>query len=437
MKKKIISVLLCVTMTAALMGCGGAKDMPVESEAVSGEKTIVELWAHTYDPLISWLETKAESYNSEHEDVEVVITSIDSSEMSEKIYTSVAAGDGPAVFDFLDFEHGSLAAKGLIAPVDYEAMGYDSKESFAGEWYQSALAGTAGNDGEYYALPYTSNTWSLFINKELFENALLDPETEYPKTWDDVLQIAEKLTVRDENGNLVQKGFDLPFSKPSHWWCYTWGPILAQCGGNIISDDGTKAIINNEAGVEALNVLYKLVQEEKVTEAGETDEGEGFTNGTTAMWISGIWSDGSFKDTPVYENYMAVPLPQMDVNDRKTILGGYWWHVSAKVSEEVQKAAWEFLSYIVSDPSDQFANAGLLMPKAAVLESDAWNDYPYHEVFAADLEAGQWWQGSPYGTEVISIVEEAIERSLVGGEEPQESFDKAADQIDRLIKENQ
>lgn len=441
MNKKLTSLFLSAALTVTVVsGCSSTQseatpDAGAVNSPAAGEKTTVEVWYHTHGPLVEWMTAKAAEYNAQHDDVEIVVQDFDSGDMSEKIYTSVAAGMGPAIFDFLDFEHQGLTANDLVAPVDYEAMGYDSKESFESDWYESALAGTKGEDGEYYALPYTSNTWSLFINKELFEKAGLDPETDYPKTWDDMLDVAQKLTIRDSNGTLIQKGFDLPFNQASHWWCYTWGPILAQCGGNIVSDDGTHSIINEPEAVKSLQVLYDLVQKEKVTDPGSVDESEDFRNGKTAMWISGIWSDGTFKGTEVEDKYMAVPLPQMDTENRKTILGGYWWHVSSKVDEKVQEEAWKFLGYLVSDAGDQFAATGLLMPKPEVLECEAWNEYPYHEVFAIDLAAGQWWQGSPYGTEIISVVKETMERSLVGGMDPQEALDMAASEIDTIIQE--
>ena len=189
--------------------------------------------------------------------------------------------------------------------------------------------------------------------------------------------------------------------------------------------------------MESLQILYDLVHTYGVTEAGTAvDESEDFRDGRTSMWISGVWSDGTFTDREIADKYMAVPLPQIDPDNRLTILGGYWWHVSNKVDSEVQAEAWKFLNYLTLDAGEQFEETGLLMPKPSVLESEAWKEYPYSDVFAIDLAAGVWPQTSPVYPEIEDAIAEAMERSLVGDMAPQEAMDIAADQINTALQEH-
>ncbi len=431
MKKRLLTCLLIFTLFFSLAGCGNST-----AEKSADAPKDIEVWVHKHDPLIAWMEDKAQEYNAENKAVNVIIRAFPSGELPEKVYTGVKGGQGPAAFDFLCLNYKSLIDKDIIAPVDWKTMGYASAEEFASEWYKSSIEGVREKDGNYYALPYTANTWSLFINTEHFKKAGLDPEKDYPKTWEDVKTVAEKLTIRDANGKLIQKGFDLPFNQADHWWFFVWGPILSQCGGSVLSEDGSKATINEAPAVKSLQILYDLVHKQKVTEAGTSiDESEGFRDGTTSMWVSGVWSKGTFKDREIENKYMAVPLPQIDPNHRITTLGGYWWHVSNKVDSDIQKEAWKFLNYITSDPGDQFEKTGLLMPKPSIMESQVWKDYPYSDVFSIDLDAGIWPQSSPVYPQIEKAVADAIERSLVGDTPPQESMDIAAEQINKALQE--
>ncbi|UNC93751.1 extracellular solute-binding protein [Candidatus Contubernalis alkaliaceticus] len=352
------------------------------------------------------------------------------------MYTAFAGGDGPVVFDFLCLYYESLIDLDIIAPVDWETMGHNSQEEFAGEWFEGAIEGVRESDGNFYSLPFIGNTWSLYINREHFEEAGLDPVNDAPKTWEELKIVAEQLTVR-EDGKLVKKGYDLPYIPGAHWWMFVWGPLLAQHGGSILSEDGSRATINEEPGVKALQDFYDLVHKHKVTEPGITtgEAIEDFMTGLSSMWIAGPWARSNFEGRDIVDKYMVAPLPQVDLDNRLTFMGGYWWFVSNKVDSEMQKEGWKFLQYLTSDPGEQFERTGLLMPKPGLLESESWKEFPFSEVFSIDLEAGIWPESSPVYPEIEKAVADAMERSLIGDMDPQESLDIAAEEINRALQE--
>lgn len=450
MVKKLLSWLLVFTVIFVLIGCASSNDGATVAEAsndtenaettskgTSTEKMDVEIWMHHHTPSVEWLQAKAETYNAEHDQVNIIVRDFPSGDLPEKVYSSMQAGTGPAAFDFLCLNYKSLIDKDIIAPVDWKTMGYESEEAFSSLWYDTAIEGVRESDGNFYALPYTGNTWSLFINKEHFTEAGLDPVADAPKTWEDVARLAEILTIKNENDEFVRKGFDLPFNKAPHWWSFVWGPILVQEGGSVLSEDGTKATINSPESVASLQILYDMVHKYKVTEPmAAVEESEDFLDGKTSMWVSGVWTKTTIGGREVEDKYMAVPLPQVDPENRKTVIGGYWWHVSNKVDKVVQDEAWKFLDYITSDPGDQFAATGLLMPKPSIMASQVWKDWPYNEVFTQDLEVGEWPVSSPVYPEIEKAIADAMERSLFGDMPPQESFDIAAEQIDQALAEH-
>jgi ABC-type glycerol-3-phosphate transport system substrate-binding protein len=214
-----------------------------------------------------------------------------------------------------------------------------------------------------------------------------------------------------------------------------WGPVLAQAGGSVLSEDGSEATVNEPEAVKSLQVFYDLAHTYKVTEPGAVDEQADFLDGKTSMWVSGIWTKNVMGGHEIENKYAAIPLPQIDPQNPRTIIAGYWWHVSNKVNTEVQKEAWKFLNYITEDPGDQFAGTGLLMPKPSIMESQAWKDYPFSDVFAIDLAAGEWPVSSPIYPQIEKAVNDAMERSLVGDMLPQESLDIAAEQINQALAE--
>ena len=75
------------------------------------------------------------------------------------------------------------------------------------------------------------------------------------------------------------------------------------------------------------------------------------------------------------------------------------------------------------------------MPKPSILESESWKSYPYSDVFSIDLAAGEWPVSSPVYPQIEKAIADAMERSLFGDMEPQESLDIAAEEINKALNE--
>ncbi len=94
---------------------------------------------------------------------------------------------------------------------------------------------------------------SLFYNKKLLKEAGVTP----PKTWAELLDVAEKTTKWDGN-QLVQAGFSLDDVGLFNMW-------LQQAGGSMLNTDNTATAFNSEAGMEVLDFWDKLMNEAKVS----------------------------------------------------------------------------------------------------------------------------------------------------------------------------
>ena len=55
-------------------------------------------------------------------------------------------------------------------------------------------------------MPFNSSNAIVFYNKSLFEKAGLDPHNP-PTTFEDFIEVARKLTIKDSAGNVEQAGF--------------------------------------------------------------------------------------------------------------------------------------------------------------------------------------------------------------------------------------
>jgi ABC-type glycerol-3-phosphate transport system substrate-binding protein len=105
----------------------------------------------------------------------------------------------------------SYAEQGLVEPLDrwIESTRLDMKDI-----YPAPLEQCKSMDGGYLCLPWGCDTSALYWNKGLFEAAGLDPARP-PQTMEEVVEYADQLTLRNEDGELIQAGF-IPGYPSSH-----------------------------------------------------------------------------------------------------------------------------------------------------------------------------------------------------------------------------
>ena len=127
-----------------------------------------------------------DTYQGEHTDVTVGAETTDWSSYWDKLATQVAGGDTP---DLLQMDEAYLAeygSRGVLAPLDGTALSTDDFEP-------SALQ--AGQvDGELLAVNAGVNAPVLLANPAVFEAAGVDLPDDTTWTWDDLVDLATRIT---------------------------------------------------------------------------------------------------------------------------------------------------------------------------------------------------------------------------------------------------
>ncbi|RMH45606.1 MAG: ABC transporter substrate-binding protein [Gammaproteobacteria bacterium] len=243
---------------------------------------------------------------------------------------------------------GTWAREGLVTPLDdYLATGdVDVEDIFDAPLSQCLY------QGNYFCLPWGTDTYALFWNKDLFEEAGLDPDRP-PQTLEELAEYAQKLTKVDENGNITQVGFIPDFSW-SHLDLYT-----AMMGGYWYSDDGTKITFTSDPVVNALKWEQQFYCDYNAEEVlrfssafgGYASPDNGFYAGKIAMQVEGEWQPGpNFIQKYKPELFYGVaPLPPpADHPERANtnLVSGTVALIPAGVKDK--DAAWKLLAWMQS-----------------------------------------------------------------------------------------
>src|SRR6266540_2615175 len=179
-------------------------------------------------------------YTEKNPHVTVEFSLVPAGDLTAKITSLFAAGSGPEIYNDWSGATTAYLDRGWATEIDYKAIGLGSAQKLTDAYaWPGALDGWKWK-GKYYGLPTEISNYCLYINNRLFRKAGLDPQKDYPKDWDQMIEVAQKLT-RREGGQIVQRGFELDYGRPN----YHWGGHAYQLMGPFFTEDG-KVTINTE-----------------------------------------------------------------------------------------------------------------------------------------------------------------------------------------------
>lgn len=158
-------------------------------------------------------------------------------------------------------------------------------------------------DGKLLGYSVANEIILLHYNKTMFDEAKLPyppAETEKAWTWDQMLEVAKKLT-KDKNGkhpgetgfdtkNIVQYGINITHSQD-----FFWTPFAISNGGGEVSQDGKQLLLDKPETIEAIQKIADLSNVEHVSPTAAQssglpgDVGQLLLSKKVAMVTSGQW----------------------------------------------------------------------------------------------------------------------------------------------------
>ncbi|MFD9787093.1 extracellular solute-binding protein [[Kitasatospora] papulosa] len=116
---------------------------------------------------------------------------------------------------------------------------------------QPQVLDVARKDGKLYALPTSNYTMGLMINRKLFTQAGLDPDTP-PATWGEVRAASRKIAALGKG----VAGFGEYSAGNNGGWHFT--ATQYALGGDVVDASGRKAAFNDDKGKQVLQQLHDM-----------------------------------------------------------------------------------------------------------------------------------------------------------------------------------
>lgn len=312
--KKLLSVLLALCLMVPAFAMASAEDNTV---TIYTRYTSYEGWPKLVEAVEKATGVKINS----------VTASSEYSDYVTKISSAMTIGDSS--YDIIDVDEllgVTFIAAGYLEPITQSIQ--PSISHFLSTWMQNISKG--GDD--YYMVPSGYSAIYLYANKQLFKAAGL----EYPKTYDEFISAAQKLTNAD-------KGV---YGLGSAW--KQGGYMFNDIQRLIMAFDGDFYDWNNENTRKAIQFMYDQVNTYKYTPTAAISDDysaacQKFADGQYAMMF--MWQNGYDAVKDNWDNYEIIDIPTF--NKAATIMNSWGFAINkfSQNKEAAQKVIAAITSY--------------------------------------------------------------------------------------------
>ncbi|MGM0603043.1 MAG: extracellular solute-binding protein [Bacillota bacterium] len=395
--------------------------------SAAAEKVEITYWQYFYETKKETIDQLIDMFEEENPDIEIKHETFPYENYNTKVAASVPSGTGPNI---INLYYGWLPLyinSGYLRPLPHSDFApADIEEEFF------SLVSAAKIKDHYYALPTAVRSLALIYNKRLFEEAGLDPE-QPPKNLDEFVEYANKLTKRDNAGNLLQSGFHTSLRGQNHHWVRE--VLIRQFGGQPYSDDNREVLYDSQPGYDAFEFYMDLAQKHEV---GEVDF---MTDDVTAFKAQrlGMTVDGSFRlgtlDKVNGLDYAVAELPSH--NGVQSNFASFWANGITSFTEgEELEASIKFLKFLTSDKAMELwlENVGELPAKPSAAFTDENINDPKYGPFIKGLD----YAHATYFVDEVSqrqVWIDAFDRVMLEDAAIKEAVDEAAETEQKVLDE--
>lgn len=386
-------------------------------------------------PITKLIDGYAADFQKENPDVKVTpIYAGTYQETIVKALTAHKSGTPPVMSVLLSTDMFTLIDEDAIVPFDQFVKTDEDRKWLSGFFPAFMLNSQTG--GKTWGIPFQRSTIVLYYNKDLFKEAGLDPETP-PKTWEEQVAFAQKLTKRDASGNVTQWGIQVPSSGFPYW---LFQAFTTQAGAILMNQEGNKTNFDAPEVVEAAQYWIDLATKHKVHPPGIVEWGttpkDFFEKKVAMMWtttgnLTNVRKNAGFP-------FGVAMLPAHKKPGSPT--GGGNFHISKKATPAQQEAAFRFIKWITQpERAAQWSvDTGYVAVSPAAYQTPAMKayvaDFPAAAVARDQLEFSVAELSTHENQRVTKALNDGLQAALTGSKPAAQALKDAQAEADRILR---
>ncbi|WP_322894241.1 MULTISPECIES: sugar ABC transporter substrate-binding protein [unclassified Yoonia] len=250
-----------------------------------------------------------------------------------------------------------------------------------------------------FGIPFSGDASFLLWNKDLYEQAGLDPEAG-PTTWAEIEDQARAIS------ELGDETYGFYFSG-NCGGCniFTFAPLIWATGGDLLSADGRTAMLNSDEVIAAIDFYRGMATDGLVPAGSQTDSGANFfaafANGNIGISPSGSFAIGALNNNYPDLNYGVTFLPGQETGQFSSFAGGDNFVISAGTDDSKIPAIEAFIEFAYSLEGQKILVANGAVPVRGDLAAEVFEGLDARYLVSAEAMANG---RTPYTTVFNDII---------------------------------
>lgn len=328
MFKKLLMLMLMLVLSVALVACGGDTDepeAPADTPAETPEETPgdddatadvpekpekLTMWVNDEESQIDAYEQITAKYTAET-GIDVELIPLSMLDQLEALSLDGPAGRGADLFFHPHDRMGAIHAQGLAAELEV------TREELIAMGYTEGSIDALSFEGDIYGVPAVVETYALFYNKNILEEA--------PATMEELVEFSKEFTDQgaDKYGFLMEA--------TNFYFTY---PFLAGPGGYVFGTDanGLNADdigLANDGAVTGAEFIQSWFTDGIFPDGVNGDIMNSlFRQGNVGAVVTGPWAIPDYV-ADLGEALAVVPLPTIGGNNLNSFSGNKGWFVNS------------------------------------------------------------------------------------------------------------
>ncbi len=426
--------------SAAATGLAALAAAPLARRAGAQGRAPVSIAFWTFDnpQQRPWVHKRVKLFTEQNPNVKVDFQWFPFGDLGKKLSVGFATGTAPEGFVSQDWFMPVWLDKGLLAPFDVGRLGYPSFAAFSADFAPAFVAGATQN-GKVYGYPLWFYGYLNYLNTKHFKEVGLDPDRDAPRTWEQLGEVAKRLTVKD-GSKFVRQGFKFAMHA-APWTMIQFNPILIQHGGAWFDANG-KCSVNNAAGVKAMTVRASIARK-----YGAEDPADSIATNPlpqldwlkerAAMFfchpIPPVLIENENPKMASEHYYQGVQYPSVIPGKGYSTTYGFNLVINAQATKEKQEVIQDMYRFVMSDPVDCWKDTApfTLARKSGWVDNPQVKAFPRVQEFIRARDQGVFLPRTLVYNELADAMHRAVQKIMLDKGDIKAALDDAAAEVDR------